>query len=451
MAAHVEAAEGARPGLKKGLGTFELTGTGIGIIVGAGIFVLIGEAAGMAGGALWVPFLLAAMAAVFTGLSYAELSAMFPKAAASFEFTRQAFGLRLAFMVGWLMLFANIVSAAAVALGFSSYLSSFINVALVPGAIALIFLAGLVLFLGVKESVGLGVLFTSVEVAGLVIAIVVSLKFVGKADYLETPEGLGGLFRATTLVFFAYLGFEQIASLSEEARDARRSVPVAILMAVAVTTGLYVAVAITSVSALGWEKLSQSEAPLADVVEAATGAHLSRIVAVIALVATASTVLLLQITSSRLLYGMSTSGTLPRMLSAIHSRRKTPWVAALVATVIAAAFALLGDIAAVAQLSNFAVLAAFVMVNASLVWLRYTRPGLERPFRVPWNLGKMPVIALLGVAFSLFMLAQIGWLVMTYGVGVAALGLAALVLLRRFGKPQLGAPEREATARSQEI
>jgi APA family basic amino acid/polyamine antiporter len=451
MTDQVKAAEGATPGLKKGLGTFELTGTGIGIIVGAGIFVLIGEAAGMAGGAIWVPFLLAALAATCTGLSYAELSAMFPKAAASFEFTRQAFGFRLAFLVGWLMLFANIISAAAVALGFSGYLSSFIDVALVPGTFALLFLAGLILILGVKESVGLGVLFTGVEVGGLVIVILVSLKFIGQADYLEMPEGLRGLFQATTLVFFAYLGFEQIASLSEEAKDAKKSVPAAILLAVAVTTVLYVAVAITSVSALGWYSLSQSDAPLADVAEAATGAQVSRIVVIVALIATASTVLLLQITSSRLLYGMSASGTLPRVLSAIHPRRKTPWVAALVVTGIAAAFALVGEIEVVAQLSNFAVLVAFVAVNVSLVWMRYTKPGLERPFRVPWNVGRMPVIALLGMGFALFMLAQIEWLVLAYGVGVVGLGLATLFLLRRFGKSHLSLPEPSSMAKSQEM
>jgi basic amino acid/polyamine antiporter, APA family len=186
-----------------------LTGAGIGIIIGAGIFVLIGRVAGLAGGAIWIPFLLAAAAATFTGLSYAELSAIFPKAGASFEFTRQAFGVRLAFMVGWLMLFANMISAAAVALGFSGYLSSFLVLPLVPAAIALVFLAGLVLILGVKESVGLGVLFTSIEAGGLIIAIVVSLKFFGRADYLETPEGIPGLLRATTLVFFANLGLSK--------------------------------------------------------------------------------------------------------------------------------------------------------------------------------------------------------------------------------------------------
>jgi APA family basic amino acid/polyamine antiporter len=422
------------PELKKGLGSLELTGAGIGIIIGAGIFVLIGRVAGLAGGAIWVPFLLAAAAATFTGLSYAELSAMFPRAGASFEFTRQAFGVRLAFMVGWLMLFANMISAAAVALGFAGYLSSFLTLPLVPAAITLVFLAGLVLTLGAKESVGLGVLLTSIEVGGLLIVIAVSLKFFGRVDYLETPEGIPGLLRATTLVFFAYLGFEQIASLSEEAKDARKSVPLAILVAIAVTTALYIAVAIASVSVLGWEELSLSQAPLADVVEASTGARVYFVIAVIALFATASTVLFLQMTSSRLMYGMSASGTLPRALSVIHSVRKTPWVAIMAATGVSAVLCLLRDIEVVAQLSNFAVLAAFVVVNAALIWLRYQRPGLERPFRVPWSVRRMPVMPLLGMGLSLFMLTQIEWRILAYGLALALLGLVMLFLHRRFRK-----------------
>lgn len=225
MPSNLKSREGASQGLKKGLGTMELTITGIGIIVGADIFVLIGRAAGLAGGAIWIPFLLVGVAASFTGLSYAELSSMFPRAAASFEYTRQAFGTRLASMVGWLMLTANIISVSAVALGFSGYLHAFVGVALVPVSTGLIILVGLVLILGVKESVGLGIIFTSVEVGGLVIVAIISLKFIGRVDYLEMPQGVGGIFRATTLVFFAYLGFERIASMSEETRSASKSVP----------------------------------------------------------------------------------------------------------------------------------------------------------------------------------------------------------------------------------
>ena len=144
-------AAGREVGLKRELGLFELAATGVGIILGAGIYVIIGKAAGLAGSAIWIPFLLGALAASLTGLSYAELSSMFPKAAASFEFTRRAFGLRVAFIVGWLMLLSHIISSAAVALGFGGYLSSLVGIPIVPMAIGLIAISSFVLVVGASS------------------------------------------------------------------------------------------------------------------------------------------------------------------------------------------------------------------------------------------------------------------------------------------------------------
>ncbi len=423
------AAESPAPRLKRGLGTFELAATGTGIILGAGIYVIIGRAAGLAGGAIWVPFLLGALAAAFTGLSYAELASMFPRAGAAFEYTRQAFGMRLAFTVGWLMLFSYMISAAAVALGFGGYLSQFLGLAIAAAAVLLIGVACAVLLVGIKETVWVGVLFTGIEVVGLLVVVGVSLRFFGNINYLETPQGFAGLFRATTLLFFAYLGFEQVANLGEEAKDPGRTVPAAIVLAVAVSTVLYLSVAFAAVSVLGWEALSQSDAPLADVVQAATGTRASQAIAAIALFATANTVLFLLLTSSRLMYGMASSGSLPRALGAVHPRRRTPWLATLAASGIAAVFTLLGDIEVVAQTSNFAVLVAFAVVNVALIWLRFSRPGLERPFRVPLAIAGVPVTAVLGVGFSLFMMANVGLAALGYGVLIALVGIAIAFFL----------------------
>lgn len=430
--------------LKRELGLFELTATGVGIILGAGIYVIIGRAAGLAGSAIWIPFLLGAFAATLTGLSYAELSSMFPKAAASFEFTRRAFGLRVAFVVGWLMLLSHVISSAAVALGFGGYLSSFIGIPIVPVAIGLIAVSSFVLVMGIKETVWIGVLFTVIEVGGLLLVIFVSARFLGTTSYMEMPEGIVGIFRATTLLFFAYLGFEQLANLGEEVRDAKRKVPMAILLAVGITSVFYVVVAISSVSALSWQELSRSDAPLADVVHAATGARASMVIGIIALFATANTVLFLLLTSTRTMYGMSNSNTLPRPLAIVHSRRKTPWVATLVAALIAAGFALLGDIAVVAQLSNFAVLVAFVMVNASLIWLRRTRPNMERGFKAPLTIRGIPVTAVLGIGFSLFMLANVASFALIVGLAVTAAGVLLPFVIPDFGKDLEGVSETHA-------
>jgi amino acid transporter len=136
-------------------------------------------------------------------------------------------------------------------------------------------------------------------------------------------------------------------------------------------------------------------------------------------------------TYSRLMYGMADTGTLPKVLSTIHSRRRTPWVAILAATAIAGASTLVGDIEVIAQLSNFAVLVVFVMVNASLIYLRYARPDQERPFRSPGNWARMPIMALAGLTSSLFMLAQIRWEVLASGTGLAAVDFLVLLAYQR--------------------
>ncbi len=443
------AAESPAPRLKRGLGTFELAATGTGIILGAGIYVIIGRAAGLAGGAIWVPFLLGALAAAFTGLSYGELASMFPRAGAAFEYTRQAFGTRLAFTVGWLMLFSYMISAAAVALGFGGYLSQFMGLAIALAAVLLIGVACAVLLVGIKETVWVGVLFTAIEAVGLLVVVGVSLRFFGAISYLEMPQGVAGLFRATTLLFFAYLGFEQVANLGEEARDPGRAVPAAIVLSVLITTVLYMLVAFAAVSVLGWEALSQSDAPLADVVQVATGTRVSQAIATIALFATANTVLFLLLTSSRLMYGMASSGSLPRVLGTIHPRRYTPWVATLAASGIAAVFTLLGDIEVVAQTSNFAVLVAFAVVNFALIWLRLRRPDLERPFRVPLAIAGVPVTAVLGAGFSLFMMANVGLAALGYGALITLAGIAIAFFLPRHGRPGEGATSIQEMPRRQ--
>ncbi len=169
---------------------------------------------------------------------------------------------------------------------------------------------------------------------------------------------------------------------------------------------------------------------------------MSNAIGAIALFATGNTVLFLLMTSSRALYGMSRSGTLPRMLSRVDAKRKAPWVAAAAAGIAATIFATLGDISVVAQIANFAVLVAFIAVNSALVWLRRSRPELERGFRVPLNVANVPVTAVAGIAFSLFMLANVGRVALVAGTLVAAAGLLLPMLVKGFGEAV--ADERES-------
>ncbi len=393
--------------LHRGLGVFELTATGVGIILGAGIYVLIGEAAGAAGNGVWLPFLISAIAAALTGLTYAELASRFPRAGATFEYTRRAFGPRIGFMAGWTMLFAAVIQVSAVGIGFAGYLSEITNVPRIPVTLGLIAASGTVLWLGVRESVRLGIAFAMIEAAGLILAVSVSARFVGEVDYLDFAGGFGDIMRGSALMFFAFLGFEQMANLAEETREPRKNLPRAIVLAVSIITVVYMLVAITSVSAVDWRDLSESDGPLGLVVETATGAELSTVLSVIALFATANTVLFGLMAASRQTFGMARAGALPRPLAMLSASRQTPWAAILLVAVVSAIFTLAGDIGEVAQMSNAAVLIAFILVNASLVKMG-PEPGEAQGAATRWQVRRIPVVPVLGATTSAVMLGYTG-------------------------------------------
>ena len=393
------------PRLKRQLGVFELTATGVGIILGAGIYVLIGEATGIAGNGVWLPFLISAFAAAFTGLTYAELASRYPKAGATFEYTRRAFGPRTGFVAGWTMMFAAMIQVSAVAIGFSGYLSELADVPRIPVTFGLIAVSAIVLWLGVRESVRLGITFAIIEVFGLLLAIGVSARFVGSVDYLEFAGGFSDVMRGSALLFFAFLGFEQMANMAEEAKDPTRNLPRAIILSVSIITVVYMLVAISSVSAGDWRELGESDAPLDLVVERATGAELSSVLSVIALFATANTVLFGLMAASRQVFGMARAGALPFALARLAKGRNTPVYAIVGVSVVSGLFSLAGDIGEVAQMSNAAVLIAFILVNASLLRIG---SGGEASTRIAsrWNVSGVSVVPVLGLGTSAVMLVS---------------------------------------------
>ena len=411
--------------LKRALGLFAVTATGVGLILGAGIYVLVGPAAELAGNAVWASFLLAALVAVLTGLSYAELSSMYPRAGASYEYVRHAFGLRAGFVVGWLVTLSLVVSVAAVALGFAGYFADLFQAPATLVAVGLIAAAGLLAFWGIRESAWLAIALTAIEVTGLLVVVAVGLPRLGDVDLLESATGLSGVLQATAFVFFAYVGFENVANLAEEAHQPERNIPRAIVLAVAITSVVYVLVALAAVSLVGWRALGSSDAPLAAAVQVALGERWADTLSVMALGATANTVLFMLIVASRIIYGMANAGSLPPALSRVHRSRRTPWLAVLAVSVGGAAFALAGDIGAVAQLTNFAIIASFVVVNLALVRLRQSQPQTPRPFKLSLTLRGAPVSALLGAGLCAYLLSTIDLPVALLGLGLAAAGFAA--------------------------
>lgn len=418
--------------LERRLGPVAVSLSGIGIILGAGIYVLVGEAAGEAGNGVWLAFAIGAMVAAPTGLAFAELAAMFPEAGAAASYTREAFGVRVAFLTGWFDIAVSTVGAAAVALGFGGYLDDVTSLGTTPMAIAALLGCGVIAYVGVRETATVAIAFTLAEAAGLIFVIAVGLPNLGDIDLFSLEQGWIGVLGAGSLVYFAYQGFEEIATLSEETIDPRRNIPRAIVVAVIVTTTLYVLVAIAAVSSLSWELLAASDAPLADVVEAVAGDRWADAITAIALFATFNTVLLLIATGARISYGMARRRLLPTIFGRVSATRRTPWVATLVITVSAMLLAAAGDIGFIAQVTNFAVFGLFAIVNAAVITLRRTRPDVERPFRLPGSIGSTPVIAVLGLLGNLALAAFMERDAFLAGLILLAVGLAASFYIVRY-------------------
>ena len=419
------------PALHRRLRLFETTLSGIGIILGAGIYALMGEAAGIAGNAVWISFLIAAALAALTGLSYAELVSVYPRAGADYEYARHALGARSGFVVGWLMVVSNLVGAAAVALGFGGYLGTSIDVEPVILASGAIVFCTILALVGVREAVWVSIILTFVEAGGLIFVVVIGLPHVGERDLLEGP-GIRELFSGAALISFAFIGFSQIAALAEETVDAPRVIPRAVLLSIGVTTVLYVLVAVASISVVGAKSLAASDAPLADVAAVAVGGRARDLVAIIALFATANTVLLLLMASSRMIYGMASgeNAALPRFMAWIHPVVHTPARAILLCLVVALGFALSGDIGFVAGASNFAVFIAFIGVNLALIVLRYRSPELSRPFRVPGSIGRFPVLPALALVAVIGLLVNLEKDALIAGSILLVLALVAAEVLR---------------------
>jgi len=285
--------------LKRTLGLGQITASGVGIIIGAGIYVLLGAATAEAGSAVWIAFLVAGLLSALTASSYSELASMFPNAGAEYDYTRRVAPQWLAFVVGWVMIAGLVVAAAAVALGFASYLRYFVDIPVRVGAWILLAVVTSVALTGIEQSARLTVTLSLIQVGGLIAIVAIGVPHVGDHD-LTAGSSTAGVVTAAALVFFAFVGFDEVITLAEETTDPARTVPRALLLALGLSTVLYIGVAISAISVLGPEALGSSEQPLADVVGEAIGPVSAAVVAVVAMVATTNTSLLAVTAASRL-------------------------------------------------------------------------------------------------------------------------------------------------------
>jgi APA family basic amino acid/polyamine antiporter len=381
---------------------------GVGITIGAGIYVLIGAVAGHAGRYAPWSFVLAAVAMAFTVGSYAELATRFPVSAGEAAYVRAAFNSRLASQfTGLLTIVIGVVASATVALGAAGYIGQFVDWP--QGAIVIVVVAALALVAswGILESVLLASLFTLIEAGGLVLIIVSALaKGLPFADVLLTPPPfdatvLSGVAFASLLAFFAFIGFEDLANVVEEAKVPHRDIPRAMALTLVISTVLYVAVAAIAVSAVPVAELAASKAPLSLVFTAIAGVSPTTI-GIIAIVATLNTILAQMTMAARVIYGMARQGDLPRVAGRVHAKTATPVLATVIVAAATMALALLVPFLRLAELTSLATLLVFALVNLSLLRLRHRRVHTPGPH------ARVPVwVPAIGLATCVAMMAAV--------------------------------------------
>jgi APA family basic amino acid/polyamine antiporter len=432
--------EAAESGLRRQLGPLQLVLIGIGCIVGAGVYVMTGTAAAnYAGPAVLISFAIAGLACFLIALCYAELASVLPISGASYSYAYTVLGEIFAWGLGWMLMFEFGLAGAALAVGLSGYLVSLLadfgvhipaafSTSLVRGipgpgglrfvadgginlvALASLIVVAFILVRGVAQSAAVNALLVTIKVAVLLGFIFVGVGHVDTVNwkpFIPPNEGgfqygVPGIFRAASILFFAYLGFEAVATAASEARKPQRDVPVGILGALLVATLIYVGVALVMTGLVPFRELN-----VPDPIAVAVGALGMPLFAVVlkagALTGLASVLLVNTYAQSRVFYAMSCDGLLPARFSRLHLKFATPHIStALVAAGSGVAAAML-PISMLGDLVSLGTVCVFSVVAVSVIWLRNTHPELERPFKVPFGgvrigglwIGTVPVLALL--------------------------------------------------------
>ncbi|MGH8237443.1 MAG: amino acid permease [Steroidobacteraceae bacterium] len=431
--------------LKRTLGPLSLITIGIGCTIGAGIYVLTGAAAAnFAGPAVLLSFVLAGFACAFAGLCYAELASTLPVAGSAYTYSYTTLGEVFAWITGWLMVLELGIAAALVAVGFSGYVTSLLQdfgidvpavvstafVEASAGANGLVFAAGqqfnliaaagilavtVPLALGISESAAVNSVLVIVKLTVLLAFVAVGVWWVEPANWTPfVPPNEGGftygwpgIFRAAAVIFFAYVGFETVATTAAEAKNPQRDLPIGILGTLGLCTLIYIAVAAVLTGVVSFKQLGVPD-PLAVAVNVMDLPGFGLFIKVGAILGLGSVMLMSLYGQTRVFYTMSRDGLLPPLFSTVHPRFSTPFAGTIVLGAIIALVAAFLPITLLADLVSLGVAIAFAVVSLSVMWLRTTRPQLTRPFRVPFGgmwIGRIwiGVVPVLGILFSLLM------------------------------------------------
>jgi amino acid transporter len=381
----------------------------IGDVLGTGIYALTGQVAKEVGGIVWVPFLVAFGVALMTAFSYLELVTKYPRAAGAALYTHKAFGIHfLTFLVAFTVMCSGITSASTASRAFAANLSTSFDIGLEGLGITLVGLlfmtmVAIVNFRGVGESVMANVVLTCIELTGLLIVILIGIWAIGagrgdlsRALTFEAAGDRGVLWSviaATTLAFFAMVGFEDSVNMAEETKNPSRIFPKVLLTGLFITAAIYVLVSISAIMLVPAAELAEGEAPLLKVVSAGAPGFPLGIFGVITMFAVANSALINMLMASRLVYGMSREGVLPQILGRVHRNRRTPYVAIAFTTLLA--FGLITFVGAVPALGGttaLLLLGVFTVVNVAVLVLRKDEVEHEH-FRTPTAVAVMGALS----------------------------------------------------------
>lgn len=417
---------------------------GVGVIVGTGIYTLIGIGAGITGNLLWLSFIIAGIIASLTAVSYAKLSTFFAKESAESFYALKAFkSKKISFLTGYLSIIVWVFSVSTVSWGLAAYAKSVISIEPIVIAIFSIILISIINYLGIQKSVFINNILTLITLFGLIIIIFFGLPWIGKVNLFEGLDGLNliensfslgnNLFSAAALIFFAFLGFEGLANISEETRNPKKNIPKAIILSLFIVTILYVLISIISVSVISPSQLynsalsSSSSGPLALVAERLISPEFGFLLTLIAFCAIGSTLIVLLNVSSRILYGMSKQELAPKIFEHLDSKTKTPSIAILTVTFFSCLFTFFGNLELLSYLCTMGIFLLFGIVNISAILIHHEL----NPFSSKKNfVNKNTIIPLLGTIFCFLMLLTQYWKTTPFfGIEIPLIGVLVIALL----------------------
>ena len=409
-------------GLKRTLTAFSITLLGIGAIVGTGIFVLTGvAAANYAGPGLILSFIVAGIASGLAAICYAEFASTVPIAGSAYTYSYATLGELVAWIIGWDLILEYAVGAAAVSIGWSGYIVDLLKSALgivVPKALAtspfsggiinlpaflIILVLTALLILGTSESTKVNNIIVIVKLAVIAFFLIIGFGHVNPANWNPfLPFGVGGIFRGASIIFFAYIGFDQISTSAEEARNPSRDLPLGIFLSLLVCTVLYIAVTAVLTGMVSYKQLNVAS-PVSHALILVGLNTAGSIISFGAVCGLTTVLIVLLYGQSRIFFSMARDGLLPTIFSRVHPRFRTPYASSMLIGIFVALVAGLTPIDVVAELTNIGTLTAFVLVSAAVLILRRTQPDLRRGYRVPF----VPVIPILSVLASLVLIVSL--------------------------------------------